>query len=239
MRWQVQEMARAERMLRDEQIAHEVETYNQLIPDAGELSATLMIELTSEPALREWLPRLVGIERHIAIVLPDGTQRGRRALRGGRAAPHPRRHHRGRALPEVPLRATPTSRCSRAVRCTSWSTIPSTTRTCCSTPEQHAELLLAISATVVARTSTAAVVDSLPASTSASASAVSIPTCRCPRRQHAGDAGYDLTARAGARLEPGGGRALVPTGIAIAIPEGYAGSCSRARDSRCATASPA
>ncbi|HEY5170247.1 MAG TPA: DUF3501 family protein [Acidimicrobiia bacterium] len=74
MRWQVQEMARAERMLSDEQIAHEVETYNQLIPDAGELSATLMIELTSEPALREWLPRLVGIEHHVAVVLPDGTR---------------------------------------------------------------------------------------------------------------------------------------------------------------------
>jgi dUTP pyrophosphatase len=44
-----------------------------------------------------------------------------------------------------------------------------------------------------------------------------------PARQHPGDAGYDLTARACARLEPGGGRALVPTGIAIAIPEGYAG----------------
>jgi len=74
MRWQVQEMARAERMLRDEQIAHEVETYNQLIPDAGELSATLMIELTSEPALREWMPRLVGIEHRVAVVLPDGTR---------------------------------------------------------------------------------------------------------------------------------------------------------------------
>jgi uncharacterized protein DUF3501 len=73
MRWQVQEMARAERMLRDEQIAHEVETYNQLIPDVNELSATLMIELTSEVALRDWLPRLVGIEGHIAVVLPDGT----------------------------------------------------------------------------------------------------------------------------------------------------------------------
>jgi len=73
MRWQVQEMARAERMMRDEQIAHEVETYNQLIPDAGELSATLMIELTSERELREWLPRLVGIEHHSAVVLPDGT----------------------------------------------------------------------------------------------------------------------------------------------------------------------
>ncbi len=44
-----------------------------------------------------------------------------------------------------------------------------------------------------------------------------------PARQHPGDAGYDLTARACARLEPGGGRVLVPTGIAIAIPEGYAG----------------
>jgi hypothetical protein len=74
MRWQVQEMARAERMLRDEQIAHEVETYNQLIPDENELSATLLIELTSEPALREWLPRLIGIEQHVAIVLPDGTR---------------------------------------------------------------------------------------------------------------------------------------------------------------------
>ena len=42
MRWQVQEMARAERMLRDEQIAHEVETYNELIPAEGELSATLL-----------------------------------------------------------------------------------------------------------------------------------------------------------------------------------------------------
>jgi len=73
MRWQVQEMARVERMLRDDQIAHEVATYNNLIPDAGELSATLMIELTSEPALREWLPRLVGIQGHIAVVLPDGT----------------------------------------------------------------------------------------------------------------------------------------------------------------------
>ena len=49
------------------------------------------------------------------------------------------------------------------------------------------------------------------------------PDVPLPGRQHAGDAGYDLTARVEARLERGGGRALVPTGIAIAIPEGYAG----------------
>src|SRR5204863_3638453 len=43
MRWQVQEMARAERMLIDEAIADEVATYNELIPDDGELSGTLFI----------------------------------------------------------------------------------------------------------------------------------------------------------------------------------------------------
>jgi hypothetical protein len=62
MRWQVQEMARAERMLTDDAIAGEVATYNELIPDPGELSATLFIELTEESALREWLPKLRGVE---------------------------------------------------------------------------------------------------------------------------------------------------------------------------------
>src|SRR5262249_51750459 len=45
MRFQIQEMARAERMLRDEQIAQELETYNELVPDDGELVATLFIEI--------------------------------------------------------------------------------------------------------------------------------------------------------------------------------------------------
>src|SRR5262249_13214676 len=73
MRWQGQEMARAERMVRDEQIQHESETYHQIIPDRGELSGTQLLELTAEVGWREWLPRLVGIEHHIAIVLADGT----------------------------------------------------------------------------------------------------------------------------------------------------------------------
>jgi Protein of unknown function (DUF3501) len=72
MRWQVMEMARAERMLRDEQIAHEVATYNELVPDDGELSATLFLELRSEAELREWLPKLVGVERCVALVMADG-----------------------------------------------------------------------------------------------------------------------------------------------------------------------
>jgi dUTP pyrophosphatase len=39
----------------------------------------------------------------------------------------------------------------------------------------------------------------------------------------AGDAGADLFAAADVTLAPRGGRGLVPTGLAIAIPEGYAG----------------
>jgi hypothetical protein len=58
-------------MLRDEQIAHEVDTYNQLIPDAGQLSATLLLELTNDEQLREWLPKLVGIQRSILIAVAD------------------------------------------------------------------------------------------------------------------------------------------------------------------------
>ena len=73
MRFQVQEMARAERMLTDEAIAGEVATYNELIPDEGELSGTLFVELTSEELLRQWLPRLVGIQRHVHVEV-DGSR---------------------------------------------------------------------------------------------------------------------------------------------------------------------
>jgi dUTP pyrophosphatase len=45
---------------------------------------------------------------------------------------------------------------------------------------------------------------------------------RVPARAYAGDAGLDLAACVPVRLTPGE-RALVPTGLAVAIPEGYAG----------------
>jgi dUTP pyrophosphatase len=43
-----------------------------------------------------------------------------------------------------------------------------------------------------------------------------------PARAYAGDAGFDLSACERVELGPGE-RALVPTGLAVAIPEGYAG----------------
>lgn len=72
VRFQVQEMARAERMSTDEAVLAELAAYNPLIPEPGELSATLFIELTEEAQLRQWLPRLVGIERALELRLPGG-----------------------------------------------------------------------------------------------------------------------------------------------------------------------
>ncbi len=72
MRYQIQEMARAEKMLSDEQIQAELDIYNPLIPGPGELSLTLFIELTTEAELRHWLPRLVGIERSVELRLNGG-----------------------------------------------------------------------------------------------------------------------------------------------------------------------
>jgi len=49
------------------------------------------------------------------------------------------------------------------------------------------------------------------------------PDLPMPAYARSGDAGADLVARTPATLAPGGGRALVPTGIALAIPLGFAG----------------
>ena len=49
------------------------------------------------------------------------------------------------------------------------------------------------------------------------------PDLPLPAYARAGDAGADLVAREDVVLAAGGGRAVVPTGLAVAIPEGYAG----------------
>jgi hypothetical protein len=67
IRFQVQEMARVEKIISDEGIETELRIYNPLIPEPGHLAATLFVELTSETELREWLPKLVGIERSVAF----------------------------------------------------------------------------------------------------------------------------------------------------------------------------
>jgi hypothetical protein len=72
MRFQIQEMARVEKLLTDGAIEAELAVYNPLIPEPGQLSATLFLELTTKLELLEWLPRMVGIERAVQLVLGTG-----------------------------------------------------------------------------------------------------------------------------------------------------------------------
>jgi hypothetical protein len=69
VQFQIQEMARVEKILTDEAVQVELDIYNRLLPQVGELSTTLFIELTSDGLLREWLPKLVGIERALGVDL--------------------------------------------------------------------------------------------------------------------------------------------------------------------------
>jgi hypothetical protein len=74
VRYQVQEMVRAERMTREADVRHELETYNELLGGPGELGCSLLIEIP-DPAerdhkLRAWL----GLMEHLYVKLEDGTK---------------------------------------------------------------------------------------------------------------------------------------------------------------------
>ncbi len=63
--FQIQEMIRAERMVKDEDIQFEIDTYNELIPEKNQLSFTLFIEIPDEAERRRELPKLVGIHNSV------------------------------------------------------------------------------------------------------------------------------------------------------------------------------
>ncbi|MCS7308295.1 MAG: DUF3501 family protein [Aquificaceae bacterium] len=63
--FQIQEMIRAERMVRDEDIQKEIDVYNELIPDKNELSVTMFIEIPDAEGRKKILPKLVGIHDHL------------------------------------------------------------------------------------------------------------------------------------------------------------------------------
>ena len=66
MHYQVQEMLRAEESwLREGAVEDELDAYNPLIPQRGELSATMMIEYETPEERARMLPQFVRIERHL------------------------------------------------------------------------------------------------------------------------------------------------------------------------------
>lgn len=73
MTFQVEEMCRAEGIVDDAKIQFEVDTYNKVLPDDGQLGATLFIEVQSDAALRRTLDALVGLQNHVWLVV-DGQR---------------------------------------------------------------------------------------------------------------------------------------------------------------------
>jgi hypothetical protein len=79
--YQIEEMIRTERISEEAAIRHEIDTYNELLPRPGELSATMLVEYSDvnqrDAALRE----LIGLERHVWIWLDSRRENVRFDLR--------------------------------------------------------------------------------------------------------------------------------------------------------------
>lgn len=67
IRYQVQEMLRAERIFEDAGIEDELDAYNPLVPDGNNWKATMMIEYPDTEERRRMLTRLVGIEDKVWV----------------------------------------------------------------------------------------------------------------------------------------------------------------------------
>ncbi len=72
MLFQIQEMLRAEHIVDLDKVREEIEVYNALVPNPGELSATMLIEITDADRIREDLVSLIGIDQ--AVRLEVGAQ---------------------------------------------------------------------------------------------------------------------------------------------------------------------
>ncbi len=74
IRYQIQEMMRIEHIVREADIQHEIDTYNELIGDSGEVGCTLLIEIDDpkerDQKLRAWLD----LPRHLYVLLDNGER---------------------------------------------------------------------------------------------------------------------------------------------------------------------
>jgi hypothetical protein len=73
VRYQVQEMMRVEHIVREADIVHELQTYNELLGRPGELGATLLIGIDDAAERDVRLRRWVGVNAHLYLRLADGA----------------------------------------------------------------------------------------------------------------------------------------------------------------------
>jgi hypothetical protein len=74
IRYQVQEMMRAEKTVREKDILHELETYNGLLGCEGELGCSLLIEIDDPDERAEKLRAWHSLPGHIYVLMEDGSR---------------------------------------------------------------------------------------------------------------------------------------------------------------------
>ena len=71
--FQIQEMLRAERIVEPPKVQEEIDVYNSLLPDPGEVSATLFIEVTDESRVKPILDSFIGLDSGRSLWLEVGS----------------------------------------------------------------------------------------------------------------------------------------------------------------------
>jgi len=83
LRFQTQEMIRVERILDPHKVQEELDVYNVLMPGSGELSATLLIEITEQDRMKEWLDVFMGLDHGETVAIHAGVERAFGVFEGG------------------------------------------------------------------------------------------------------------------------------------------------------------
>jgi hypothetical protein len=69
MIFQIEEMCRAEQISEPDKIQDEIDIYNRVLPEPGQLAATLLVEITEESEIATTLQRLIGLQDHVWLVV--------------------------------------------------------------------------------------------------------------------------------------------------------------------------
>lgn len=83
LQFQIQEMIRVERIFDPARVQDELNVYNALLPAAGELSATLLIEITEEAMMKHWLDQFMGLDHGDKVAIVAGGERAFGDFEGG------------------------------------------------------------------------------------------------------------------------------------------------------------
>ena len=85
LKFQIQEMLRAERILDPVKVQDELDVYNALLPKQNELSATLLIEITDEAKVKEKLDQFMGLDHGEKVAIVADGQEVFGEFEGGRS----------------------------------------------------------------------------------------------------------------------------------------------------------